>query len=334
LWLTPGPHFIEIIKDGYETYKDEEFDLYSNRVLEKELKIKGGGDPDDDEPQVDEDSIMIKDSKGNPIVNADIKFTIGNVTYNAKTDAQGIAKFNITVPSGTKITITMKDGEERSGTINDDNKYTWVVDTEDPKGSGGISQTLIFIIIGIVALVVIFIVSFLIIKKRGSSDDDYDDDDEEEEEEYEEEKSTGPSVPAVTTVSMGSCSKCGTVAPQGTTFCPQCGNNMKAAHAAKQGCRGCGTPVNIGVAFCPNCGMSMSQGQLPVAGMQPVVPQLPQQTNRGAGAQQSPGAAPVQQQPQARLPPGPAQSGGQSLDDLMASATVGSSEPPLPPPPE
>ncbi len=340
LTLARGPHYVEVIKSGYETYKNDEIDLLSNSRIEVTLKKLGGDDDeDDDEPPVSEDSIKIKDSNGNPVVGAVIEFKIGNDTYTATTDSDGIAKFNRTIPKGTQITITTKDGEERPGTVGDDNIYTWMVESKDPEASDeGISPTLIYIIIGIVVLVVIFILVFIIIKKKGSGDDDDDDYEEDDEEEYEEETRSsgpGPSIPAVTTVSMGSCTKCGTVVPQGTTFCPQCGNNMKAAPPATLQCRGCGTQVKKGVGFCPNCGMNMTQGQLPVAGMQPGVPQLPQQTTVPGGfGPQAAGAPPVQQQQQQALPPGPAQSSGPSLDDLMASATVGSSEPPLPPPPE
>ena len=333
LTLARGSHYVEVIMAGYETYKNDDIDLMSNERIEVTLKKIGADDDDDIEPPVSSDSIKIKDNAGNAIVGAVIEFKIGNITYKETTNSEGIAKFNITIPLGTKITIT-KDGEERPGTIGDGNTYTWIVETKDPEATeSNISPTLIYIIIGIVLLVVIFIISFIIIKKRGGGDED-DDEDYEEEEEYEEEEPRGPSIPAVKTVSMGSCSKCGTVAPQGTTFCPQCGNNMKAAPTTLA-CRGCGTQVNKGIAFCPNCGMSMTQNQLPVAGMQPVVPQLPQQATGGGGfGSQAAGTPPVQQQGQARLPPGPAQNSGPSLDELMASATVGSSEPPLPPPPE
>jgi RNA polymerase subunit RPABC4/transcription elongation factor Spt4 len=335
--LARGPHKVEVFKTGFITYLNDEIDLLSDHKIDVILEEKAGGDDEDVEPPVSEDSIKLKDSNGNPVVGATIEFKIGNITYTATTNSEGIAEFNVTVPKVTQVTITTKSGEVREGTIGDNNIYTWVVETKDPEASDEkISMTLIYIIIGVVALVIIFIVCFLIIKKKGSKDDDYDDDDEDEEEEdYEEEKPLGPSMPAVTTVSMGSCSKCGTVVPQGTTFCPQCGNNMKAPPPASLACRGCGTQVQKGVTFCPNCGMSMTQGQLPVAGMQPVVPQLPQQTMGGGGGfgPQSSGGPPVQQQQTARLPPGPAQSSGPSLDDLMASATVGDGEPPLPPPP-
>jgi membrane protease subunit (stomatin/prohibitin family) len=53
------------------------------------------------------------------------------------------------------------------------------------------------------------------------------------------------------------CAKCGTMIPQGTRFCPNCGN---AAGAAPSGppCPKCGTVAPMGTKFCPNCGASMT----------------------------------------------------------------------------
>ena len=54
-----------------------------------------------------------------------------------------------------------------------------------------------------------------------------------------------------------SCPKCGTIVPQNTNFCPNCGNSMQAQAAATIACPKCGTQVQQGVKFCPNCGNPM-----------------------------------------------------------------------------
>jgi membrane protease subunit (stomatin/prohibitin family) len=61
----------------------------------------------------------------------------------------------------------------------------------------------------------------------------------------------GPSTP---------CPKCGTLVPQGTRFCPGCGNSMAPAAAAPAGppCPKCGQPAPAGTKFCPNCGASLA----------------------------------------------------------------------------
>jgi membrane protease subunit (stomatin/prohibitin family) len=53
------------------------------------------------------------------------------------------------------------------------------------------------------------------------------------------------------------CSKCGTMVPQGTRFCPQCGNAVGAPPSGPP-CPKCGTVAPMGTKFCPNCGASMT----------------------------------------------------------------------------
>ncbi len=55
------------------------------------------------------------------------------------------------------------------------------------------------------------------------------------------------------------CTKCGTLIPAGTKFCPNCGAPVGAAPAAAAPttpCPKCGQPVAAGTKFCPNCGAS------------------------------------------------------------------------------
>jgi membrane protease subunit (stomatin/prohibitin family) len=56
------------------------------------------------------------------------------------------------------------------------------------------------------------------------------------------------------------CPKCNALVPQGTRFCPSCGNPMGAPAAAPPGppCPKCGQPTVAGVKFCPNCGASLA----------------------------------------------------------------------------
>lgn len=56
-----------------------------------------------------------------------------------------------------------------------------------------------------------------------------------------------------------SCPKCGTIVPQNTNFCPNCGANMQQSAVATEKCPKCGTQVKQGSKFCPNCGNPMEQ---------------------------------------------------------------------------
>lgn len=65
---------------------------------------------------------------------------------------------------------------------------------------------------------------------------------------------------------MSTCPKCGREVPDGSAFCPYCGNNMKMASAANAApqqpaapaqpsvCPSCGKPLSPGAKFCPYCG--------------------------------------------------------------------------------
>lgn len=65
------------------------------------------------------------------------------------------------------------------------------------------------------------------------------------------------------------CINCGSLIPQGNTFCPNCGASQTQASTgvaqqqqqAKSGtaCANCGQPVPAGVKFCPNCGTAVPQ---------------------------------------------------------------------------
>ncbi len=60
----------------------------------------------------------------------------------------------------------------------------------------------------------------------------------------------GQQTPVAATVA---CANCHAQAPQGTKFCPNCGNKMSATAA----CPNCQAEVPAGVKFCPNCGNKM-----------------------------------------------------------------------------
>ena len=51
------------------------------------------------------------------------------------------------------------------------------------------------------------------------------------------------------------CPKCQANVPQGSKFCPSCGNTMAAPQTAA--CPNCGKPVSIGAKFCPECGQKI-----------------------------------------------------------------------------
>src|SRR5947209_16768032 len=61
-----------------------------------------------------------------------------------------------------------------------------------------------------------------------------------------------PPAAAQPQTSFVSCPKCQASVPQGSKFCPSCGNTMAAPQTAA--CPNCGKPVSIGAKFCPDCG--------------------------------------------------------------------------------
>ncbi len=50
------------------------------------------------------------------------------------------------------------------------------------------------------------------------------------------------------------CPKCGTQVHHGAKFCPNCGASVSPAPQEKKKCSNCGTEIPDGVKFCPNCG--------------------------------------------------------------------------------
>lgn len=57
------------------------------------------------------------------------------------------------------------------------------------------------------------------------------------------------------------CPKCGTLVPQTSNFCPNCGFNMAQQQTSMVKCPSCGTEMPAGSKFCPNCGNSMAPKQ-------------------------------------------------------------------------
>lgn len=57
-----------------------------------------------------------------------------------------------------------------------------------------------------------------------------------------------------------SCNKCGTANPEGTKFCPNCGEKVSII---KIECFSCKSPVDDSAKFCPNCGSSMQKKACP-----------------------------------------------------------------------
>nr|WP_302597006.1 SPFH domain-containing protein [uncultured Cellulosilyticum sp.] len=55
------------------------------------------------------------------------------------------------------------------------------------------------------------------------------------------------------TAGMMTCGKCGHSIPQGSKFCPECGNKVEAAES-KKFCTQCGTVAAPGAKFCVQCG--------------------------------------------------------------------------------
>ena len=64
-----------------------------------------------------------------------------------------------------------------------------------------------------------------------------------------------PPAAAQPQTSFVSCPKCQASVPQGSKFCPSCGNIMAAPQTAA--CPNCGKPVSIGAKFCPDCGQKI-----------------------------------------------------------------------------
>ncbi|MDV0444275.1 SPFH domain-containing protein [Methanorbis rubei] len=61
------------------------------------------------------------------------------------------------------------------------------------------------------------------------------------------------------------CQKCGTAAPTGTKFCPECGTAM-APPAAAGKCAKCGAALAAGAKFCPECGTPIGSPKCPACG--------------------------------------------------------------------
>lgn len=335
---------VEIIvtADGYKT---KTINVTISLELAKQIiTLEKIGSGDDDEPIQYPDKIgPILDENGDGVRDVEIFFTYMNETYQAKTGSKGYAEFpqlfadfpglNSTIPNGVTIAAT-KEGW---------NSISWPQGLDIPiftevtgskvgseKEKGGKDSWIYIAIAVIVLIVLIFVITFLLKKRGGGDDEDDDDDDDEDDDEdddddYSREESpsmgpVGPRGPQITTSKMNTCKQCGTVVPSSTTFCPQCGNNLKTGGVGmippSQGslpCKGCGTPIQQGIMFCPSCGMNTTQ-------QGPAVPQLPQQAAQ----------APPPEQP--RLPPGPTTSES-AVDNLLSDATVDGPEPPLPPPP-
>jgi membrane protease subunit (stomatin/prohibitin family) len=64
-----------------------------------------------------------------------------------------------------------------------------------------------------------------------------------------------PPAAAQPQTSFVSCPKCQASVPQGSKFCPNCGNTMAAPQTTA--CPNCGKPVSIGAKFCPECGQKI-----------------------------------------------------------------------------
>lgn len=61
-----------------------------------------------------------------------------------------------------------------------------------------------------------------------------------------------PQTPAAAAGPQVTCAKCGTTAPAGTKFCPECGTKVGSPK-----CPACGIDVPAGTKFCPECGQKL-----------------------------------------------------------------------------
>jgi len=332
----PANFLVEIVASavGYKTHT-ELVTIVETGMGTKIISLEKTGEDDDVEPlPTYPDKIgPIVDKDNNPVSDVEISFTYNGTPYKATTGSTGYAEFttlfaafpelNSTIPNGVTIAAEKEGWKSISWTHGKDIPTFTKIDTKtggDGKDDKGGVDSWIYIAIAVIVLIVlIFVITFLLKKKGGGDDDDdeyEDDDDDDDDYSRDETPSAGPAGPQVSTSEMSTCKQCGTVVPSSTTFCPQCGNNMKTGGVGmmppSQGslpCKGCGTPIQQGIAFCPSCGMSATQ-------QGPAVPQLPAQ-------------APPEQP---KLPPGPPASES-AVDNLLSDATVGSPEEPLPPPP-
>ena len=57
------------------------------------------------------------------------------------------------------------------------------------------------------------------------------------------------------------CIKCGKELPEGSAFCPSCGEAVPVEHTKNNCCRKCGTKLSEGTAFCHKCGTPVSGSQ-------------------------------------------------------------------------
>ena len=71
-------------------------------------------------------------------------------------------------------------------------------------------------------------------------------------------------APAAAAAPVVQCAKCGTTAPAGTKFCPECGSPMTAPAAGV--CAKCGAALLPGAKFCPECGTKVGAPTCPACG--------------------------------------------------------------------
>lgn len=85
------------------------------------------------------------------------------------------------------------------------------------------------------------------------------------------------------------CIKCGNELPEGSAFCPSCGEAVPVEHTKNNFCRKCGTKLSEGTAFCHKCGTPVSGSQDPTVQNNPdngYMPGSGEGTTNGVSVQQ------------------------------------------------
>lgn len=85
------------------------------------------------------------------------------------------------------------------------------------------------------------------------------------------------------------CIKCGKELPEGSAFCPSCGEAVPVEHTKNNFCRKCGTKLSEGTVFCHKCGTPVSGSQDPTVQNNPdngYMPGSVEGTTNGVSVQQ------------------------------------------------
>ena len=102
---TEGTYTVTATFDGGDTYEDSQ-DTAKVIISKSEVRPTSLNAPDVTYTYGKDNTITatLKDGDGNPVFNADVKLTIGESSYTAKTDKNGVVRFNINLAVGDYFT--------------------------------------------------------------------------------------------------------------------------------------------------------------------------------------------------------------------------------------